>query len=442
MRKSKTTTLVIAFAIMVLVTGTLTAAGTNEATNKEPVELTWVHWFTQSEQDMFIDPAIRKFEELHPDIKIKTQFYTNKEYFKQLAVDIAIGGEADIVTLDSGDGFSAYYTIRQGGSFTPLGKYLNSYVSKDDTDLGDVDLLDSYQIDGQIVALPWFTYAAPVTVYRKSLLKEAGIDPTDLAQWTTYYEAAKKLTRDTDKDGKIDVYGFAHQTEGSTLIRWWTMPWLWQMDGGIFPSENGPYTADRLVWNSDANVQACEYLSKMINECGPKGKYTVIDAYQLFANGNLATMQASSWCFDAYERIMGADYAREDIGVVQLPSNGERLPVTTTWGNPLAISTNCEHPQEAFEFIAFLHGEFAQNLLPRIPVNRTARATYAEKHPFQAGALDMVLKSELRSVPDIIQWRELDNIIQKSLENAFLGTMPVKQALDWGQQEMIKTMNH
>ncbi len=52
----------------------------------------------------------------------------------------------------------------------------------------------------------------------------------------------------------------------------------------------------------------------------------------------------------------------------------------------------------------------------------------------------MVLEDEQRMVPDIVQWRDLDNIIHRSLEDAFLGTKTVKNALDWGQSEMEKIM--
>ena len=47
----------------------------------------------------------------------------------------------------------------------------------------------------------------------------------------------------------------------------------------------------------------------------------------------------------------------------------------------------------------------------------------------------------MRSVPDIIQWNEFDHIIQQSISDALLGTKSVKDALDWGQQEMAKALN-
>lgn len=430
----------LGWLLLCLVVSTCIFAGGTAEESSDVVELNWSHWFPEAEQQRFITPAIEKFEEENPNIRINQIYIQNVDYFKQLAVDIAANNEADICTLDTGDGFSAYYNIRKGGAFIPLDDRIPGYVVSDGTQLEDVDLIYSNQIDGKTIALPWFTYAAPVTIYRKSLLEEAGVDPTDLEQWDTYYEAVKKLTKDRDGDGKIDVYGFAHQTEGSVLIRWWTLHWIWQLGGGIFPNEEGPYTADNLIWNSDANIKASEYLLKLIKEAGPTGKYTVNDALQLFANGTVATMQATTWCFESLENMMEEDDFKNDLGIAYFPSYGNKRPVTITWGNPVAISSNTKHPDEAFKFIAFLHSEYAQKLMTRVPVNKVAREQYAIEYPYQAKTLNMVLEDEQRMVPDIVQWRDLDNIIHRSLEDAFLGTKTVKNALDWGQSEMQKIM--
>ena len=425
--------------LSVVISVSLFAGGSAES-GSEVVELTWSHWYTEAEQQRFIMPAIEKFEQENPNIKVTPVYMQNVNYFKQLAVDIAANNEADICTVDTGDGFRAYYNIRKGGAFLPLDERIAGYELSDGTKLEEVDLVYSSQVDGKTIALPWFTYAAPVTIYRKSLLKEAGVDPADLEQWDTYYEAVKKLTMDRDNDGKTDVYGFAHQTEGSVLIRWWTLHWFWQLGGGIYPNEEGPYTADRLIWNSDANVEAGEYLLKMIKDASPKGKYTVNDALQLFANGTVATMQATTWCFESLENMMKAEDYQDDIGLAYFPSYGEKPPITITWGNPVAISSNTKHPDEAFKLIAFLHGEYAQRLLTRVPVNKVAREQYAKEYPYQAKTLNMVLEDEQRMVPDIVEWRDLVNVIHRSLEDAFLGTKSVKAALDWGQSEMQKIM--
>jgi ABC-type glycerol-3-phosphate transport system substrate-binding protein len=152
-------------------------------------------------------------------------------------------------------------------------------------------------------------------------------------------------------------------------------------------------------------------------------------------------MQATTWCLANLKAMMNQDDYENDIGLAYFPNNGDKTPVNVTWGNPLAISSNSEHPEEAFKFIAFMHGKYAQSLQTNVPVNQEARAEYAKKNPYQAKTLDMVLEGELRQVPDIVQWRELDNIVNKSLEDAFLGAKSIKDALDWGQKEMQAVMS-
>nr|WP_321261203.1 sugar ABC transporter substrate-binding protein [uncultured Sphaerochaeta sp.] len=439
--------IMIILCIALLIPGYLFANGGSEKSgstgkSEEKITLDWTFWATEKELDIFARPAIEEFEKQNPNIHINLIFIANTDYFKQLAVDIATNNEADIVTLDTGDGISAYYNIRKGGAFIPLDDYMKGYVLDDGTELEKIDLIDSVKKNGQVVALPWFTFAAPVTIYRKSVLEKAGVDPAELsASWDSYYKAAKKLTKDTNGDGKTDIYGFSHQTEGSVLLRWWTMHWLWENGGGIFPKEEAPYTADNLIWNSKENIEATEFLKKMITECGPSGKYTVNDALNMFANGSVATMQATTWCFANLKAMMNQDDYENDIGLAYFPNNGDKTPVNVTWGNPLAISSNSEHPEEAFKFIAFMHGKYAQSLQTNVPVNQEARAEYAKKNPYQAKTLDMVLEGELRQVPDIVQWRELDNIVNKSLEDAFLGAKSIKDALDWGQKEMQAVMS-
>lgn len=439
--------IMIVLSLVLLLPCYLFASGSSEKSGdagkaSEKITLNWTFWATEKELDVFCRPAIAEFEKQNPNIHINLIYIPNTDYFKQLAVDIAANNEADIVTLDTGDGIAAYYNIRQGGSFIPLENYMKGYVLDDGTELEKVDLIDSVQINGHVVALPWFTFAAPVTIYRKSLLAKAGIDPADLSKsWESYYDAAKKLTQDTNGDGKTDVYGFAHQTEGSVLLRWWTMHWLWENGGGIFPNEAEPYTAENLIWNSQENIEACDFLKKMITQCGPTGKYTINDALNMFANGSVATMQATTWCFANLQAMMNPEAYQDDIGLAYFPKHGDKTPVNVTWGNPLAISTNCKYPEEAFKFIAFMHGRYAQGLLTNVPVNQDARAEYAKKNPYQAKTLDMVLEGELRQVPDIVQWRELDNIVNKSLEDAFLGVKSVQAALDWGQKEMQAVMS-
>ncbi|MCL6591504.1 MAG: sugar ABC transporter substrate-binding protein [Firmicutes bacterium] len=64
---------------------------------------------------------------------------------------------------------------------------------------------------GKIYGLPRFLSIRNF-LYNKRMFKEAGLDPNKPPRtWDEFVEAAKKLTRDTDGDGKIDQWGVLNQ---------------------------------------------------------------------------------------------------------------------------------------------------------------------------------------------------------------------------------------
>lgn len=438
---------VVSLVLVTLLATTFVFANGNSETKAsekkdEQVNLVWYQWFDAETHEKELKPIIAEFEKTHPNVHVELSAISNEAYWDRLALDIASGTEGDIITLDTGAGLDSYYSQREGGAFIPLDGYIKGKVLDDGTRLEqDVYLIDSVKKDGHVVALPYIMFSAPMTAYRKSLLEKAGVNPNELKTWDGYYAAAKKLTQDVNGDGKIDVYGWGHPTFVETLSRWWHMHWLWTAGGGIFPKEEAPYTADRLIFNSKENVEAVTYLKKMLDETAPSGIKSVSDIHAMFANGSVATCQIAVWTLANFQAMMGDAY-NTDLGIVDFPADGEKQPVLVSWGNPLAISRDCKHPDEAFEFIAFLHSKYAQKLAMRraAPTNKLIYDEYAKENPKQAAFIQQCQNFEMRNVPDIKQWNEFDHIVQQAISDALLGTKSVQAALDWGQEEMKKAL--
>lgn len=412
----------------------------------DTVNLVWYQWFDAETHRDELMPTIEEFKKTHPNVNIELAAISNEAYWDRLALDIASGVEGDIVTLDTGAGLYSYYSQRSGGAFLPLDNYIKGKVLEDGTRLeDDVYLIDSVKIDGKVVGLPYIMFSAPMTAYSKSKLSAAGLTPADLSTWDSYYAAAKKMTVDSNRDGVPDVYGWGHPTFVETLSRWWHMHWLWTAGGGIFPKEEGPYTADRLIFNSQENIAAVEFLKKMYNDAAPQGSQTVTDIHAMFANGSVATCQAAVWTVANFQSMMSEEQVNNDLGFVPFPAySSSKQPVLVSWGNPLAISSNCKHPDEAFEFIAFMHSKFAQKLAMRraAPTSKLVYDDYAKIQPIQANFIQSCQQFEMRNVPDIGQWNQFDRIVQESLSSALLGTRSVKEAMDWGQNEMKKALQN
>jgi multiple sugar transport system substrate-binding protein len=434
----------IMLIVILLLPAVLFAAGEKE---EEKIVLTWYQWFDATAHETELLPTIAEFEKLHPNVTIELAAIPNEAYWDRLALDIASGVEGDIVTLDTGAGLMGYYSQRPEGAFIPLDDYIKGYTLPDGTRLeDDVLLIDSVKINGNVVALPYIMFSAPMTAYRKSILADAGVDPKELLTWSGYFKAAKKLTQDTDGDGKVDIYGFGHPAFAETISRWWHMHWLWTAGGGIFPKEMPPYTPDNLIFNSSENIAAISFLKKMLEETAPSGQKTVSELHSMFANGALATVQIATWTLGNFEAMMSESDYMNDIGMVPFPIydlDGEnRAPVYVSWGNPLAISSNCEHPKVAFDFIAFMHSKEAQKLAMRraAPTNKLVYDDFAQVKPKQAEFVQKAQEFEQRIVPDIVQWNQFDRIIQESIKSALLGTTSVEHALVQGQVEMEKAL--
>ncbi|HOQ78371.1 MAG TPA: sugar ABC transporter substrate-binding protein [Candidatus Cloacimonas sp.] len=434
---------VFLLVVLLLLPALLFAGGQKE----EKIVLTWYQWFDAKAHETELLPTIAEFEKIYPNVKVELAAIPNEAYWDRLALDIASGVEGDIVTLDTGAGLMGYYSQRPGGAFIPLDKYIKGYVLPDGTRLEeDILLIDSVKIEGNIMALPYIMFSAPMTAYRKSVLKEAGIDPSELTRWTSYYEAAKKLTKDVDNDGKIDVYGFGHPQFAETISRWWHMHWLWTAGGGIFPKEQPPYTADNLIFNSKENVTALSFLKKMLDETAPSGQKTVSELHSMFANGSLATVQIATWTLANFEEMISESEYRDDVAMVPFPAydlDGKYLePIYVSWGNPLAISSNCKHPKEAFDFIAFMHTKEAQKLAMRraSPTNILIYDEFAKIKPKQAEFVQKAQKYEQRIVPDIVEWNQFDRAIQESVKSALLGTSSIEEALASGEEEMRRAL--
>lgn len=414
---------------------------------EKQIVLTWYQWFDATTHETELMPTISEFEKLYPNVKVELSDIPNEAYWDRLALDIASGVEGDIVTLDTGAGLMGYYSQRPNGSFIPLDDYIKGYVLPDGTRLEeDILLIDSVKANGKIIGLPYIVFFAPMTAYRKSILTSAGVNPEELSTWSNYYNAAKKLTQDINGDGTVDIYGFGHPVYAETISRWWHMHWLWTAGGGIFPKEQPPFTPDRLIFNCKENVEAISFLKKMIDETGPSGQKTVSELHSMFANGALATVQIATWTLANFEAMMSESDYMNDLGMVPFPAydlNGTRRdPVCVSWGNPLAISSNCKHPKEAFDFIAFMHTKEAQKRAMRraTPTNKLIYDDFAKVKPKQAEFVRLIQDFEMRNVPDIVQWNQFDHIIQESIKSALLGTVGVQEALDQAQSEMEKAL--
>ncbi len=196
---------------------------------------------------------------------------------------------------------------------------------------------------GHVYQIPW--KANPVMfAYNVKLLAEAGIEPGDLATYSGFLEAAKKVE---DHWG-----GEKHLYTPTVDVTWWQRffdfyaLYIAASQGQTLLDDNGA-----VVFDNDAGREVFEFLATFFREgYAPKGQ----TAQNRFFQGTTLVEQAGPFTMPFYENNAPEGF---EFGLIPVPVP-DRLagqPVYT-YGDPknIAIFTTSKHPEEAWEFIEFI----------------------------------------------------------------------------------------
>jgi len=134
--------------------------------------------------------------------------------------------------------------------------------------------------DGKIYGVP-FCISSTVFFYNENVFKKSELDPDKPpSTWEEMVEFGKKLTKDTDRDGKIDRYAVMFWMDGLYGIA----PFFWA-NGGKLLSDDGK----KVILTSGAMVKTINMLQDLVfkYKIMPQ-KWTDWESGQAFLTGNLA----------------------------------------------------------------------------------------------------------------------------------------------------------
>lgn len=168
----------------------------------------WYH-FDNPENPM--GDLVAKFEAENPGIKIDAMNVPWNSYYDNLYTSIVGGNAPDAAMLK----MFALPRLLEMEALEPLDDRIAAWQGKDDILPNLFDLTRAE--DGQQYYLP-VQYVALYLYYRADMLQELGLNPPQTCD--EFRDAAIKLTRDTNGDGKIDTYGFGFRGGKSGHEHW------------------------------------------------------------------------------------------------------------------------------------------------------------------------------------------------------------------------------
>ncbi len=181
-------------------------------------------------------------------------------------------------------------------------------------------VVDTSSYKGKMYGTPWFIKATQL-VYRKDLLKKYVGTTKPPQTWQEIIDYGKKLTRDLDGDGNIDLWGYLFNT-GPAYPRSMKM----RINEGLFTQ--GLTSKDVLdkhgipQYNTPEAIRSLQFLVDLVqkHKISPEGvtTYADKDTYELFLREKAAMMQNHTWInFKLIKKM-----PQEKWGVSLMPKSG------------------------------------------------------------------------------------------------------------------------
>lgn len=286
--------------------------------------------------DEHIETVLPKFYEENPDIEIEIKTLSIADHHNNLVTAMAAGkGAPDVAALEVG--FIAQFAAE--GAMTDLSQEPYNALEFQDN-FADYAWQQSTTTDGRLIAVP--TDLGPgVMFWRRDVFEELGSDVESLAEsWDAYIEFGRKVARDTDGDGKKDIFLIP---DAADVI--WAMVRSDREPGqGIF------FDKDNNVLVTTERFQNAFKIAKTIRDEGLDAEIAswTNEWYQAFRKGTVATQFSGAWFQDLL-----ANTAPETSGLwgaANLPGGAY-----SSWGGSFyGIPEQSENKEAAWKLLTFL----------------------------------------------------------------------------------------
>jgi multiple sugar transport system substrate-binding protein len=296
--------------------------------------------------------VVDAFHAVSPKITVKVTVSDWDTYWDKLQTGIAGGDAPDVFAMD-GPLFPDYqsrgvlldlkpYIDRSGYD---LGQLADQAVGDFTTETGQFGL----PRDLNVIAL----------FYNKAMFDAAGVAyPDDTWDWAKLVENAKKLTKDTNGDGKPDQWGF--YTETSDMENYWSSL-VWQNGGDIISPDK-----KTTLLGTDQAIGGLQFLQDLIwKEKVMPEPALFAETGDAFEQGKAAMEANGSWLVPTHLA------AGIQLGIAPLPKGpaGQATSINPTGA---VVFKGSKSPDAAWEFVKYLASPAAQTKLMELKASLPA----------------------------------------------------------------------
>ncbi len=428
----------------------ISPAATSSSDSQRAVTLQLSDWhLTEPHWDKAIREQMAVFEKENPTIKVELVPVTYAEKENRYITEIQTGAGPDLIHLH---GFSIRSFIENGFLYD-----LTPFIEKESKTAWGGNFIDTWfpqtvelmKSEGRYYAIP-SDFMSMVLFYNKNLFREAGLDPERPPQtWDEFLADAKKLTRDRNGDGIIDTWGFGTVGAVDPGFELRFTPILLSFGATYFTLDN-----KCSALNSPEAKEAFNFYIRLVTEdkIVPPGVITKNpgDVRKQMADEEIAMNIGSGWTVPIVNDLNPKLNAAEVLAAAPVPVQAGRSvqKPTTAWISAWMINKNTKHPQEAWQLLKFMTSKATDEYWFTEARVLSARQDVSggledrgvlPYNPLLKDPFSKVIAAELKHaqfVPQIKEWPQIIEIINRAAQSGFSGAKTADQALSEAHNEI------
>jgi ABC-type glycerol-3-phosphate transport system substrate-binding protein len=388
-------------------------------------------------------PDTRYIQELLPQFKAETGIDVDMEVISYIDMHsklvpqlVSPKGSYDAIVVD-------FYWV---GEFTKAGWLmpLDDLVKRDNFDVGVyvpklMELVG--RVDNTLYMLPFYNYSMAI-IYRKDMIEDPkeqaafkakyGMDLKIPQTWDEYWKQVEFFSRDTDNDGKTDMFGTVIQGQRGDCISMQWSNYLYAQGGQYNDSNWNP------TLNSEAGVRALTAYREALQKFSPPGSesYCFDEGFNVLAQGKAFSLQTFNIMFAGFEDPESSKVVGK-VAITPNPGGG----LNGAWG--WAIPKSSPNKEAAWKFLkwvesyeiakkrALLGGAPTQTKIFVDPEVVAARSYYPILGKILAGA---------QQFPVFTYTTQLVEEMGRELNLAATGEKDVEEALDAAAEAFRKLL--
>lgn len=375
-----------------------------EATETEPVEITFWHSYSEGEEKIFNDTVLTAFHEEHPEIKVNSIRMPYEGLDEQLITAVSGDAAPDVIRLD-------LTWVSQMAKLGALER-LNDYSGFGEIAANSLEgSLNTTLYHGDNYGLP-LNANTTVAVFNNQALADYGFDapPATLDELM----AALDKTNPAEQKWLFCVAG---------SYNWAMLPFIWTL-GGSVTDEN--YTTATGYLNAPETVHALNTIVDWYNDgvIGPAIMGEQPDSWGGIEAGNYAMIVEGPWFFSSADQL--------DTYTPALIPSVDGRSISIVGGEDIVMTSTSTKKDAAWTFMQFMLEDEQQVAMAgagMIPVTKTAMEKVdTSSTPYVDVYMEQLKTAEAR-IP-CSSWPTIENILNSAFESVLRGQATSQDALD------------